>query len=76
MGKNYATITLKDIAEHFNYTEYYLTKFIKTHTGQNASRLLIEMRLSKACELLVETNSYVEEIAYKVGYKSSGYFYN
>ncbi len=76
MEKNYATISMKDIAEHFNYTENYLTKFIKKSTGQNASQLLIELRLTKACELLADTDYPVEEIAYNIGYKSSGYFYN
>ncbi len=76
MGQNYAHITMKDIAAHFNYTENYLTKLIKKSTGKNASSMLMEMRLSKACELLAETEESVEDIAYHVGYKSSGYFYN
>lgn len=75
MEKNYETTSIKDIAQHFNYTENYITRYIKKHTGQNASKLLVEMKLAKACELLAETSLSVEDIGFKIGYKSGGHFY-
>lgn len=75
MERNYGTTSIKDIANHFGYTENYITRYIKQHTGQNASKLLVEIKLAKACELLVETDLSAETIGYKIGYKSSGHFY-
>lgn len=75
MEQQYASVSVNDIAKHFNYTENYLTRYIKKATGQNATKLILELKLSKACELLAETSDSIEKIAETVGYKSSAYFY-
>lgn len=46
----------------------------KAVTGQSFSDYITQKRMELACELLVQTNLYVAEIAYRLGYKNAGSF--
>jgi two-component system response regulator YesN len=69
-----AGLTLKDVADHFSYSPNYLGHIFKENTGRRFSSYITYKRLDKACELLKETDLFVYEIAYKVGYKNITYF--
>lgn len=75
IDKNYKDVSLKKIAQEFNYSENYVTRMIKARTGIKASKIIRDLRMQHACELLKESGLNVEEIAESVGYKSYTYFY-
>ena len=43
--ENYSTVTLPELAEHFNRSESYLSRYIKRQTGYSLVRLLKEYRM-------------------------------
>lgn len=74
IAENYdRKITLNEIAEHFFYSQGYLSELIKKETGQTFTEHLTKYRIKKAEELLRTTNESITKIAEKVGY--SDYFY-
>lgn len=46
----------------------------KAITGQTFSGYVTQKKMEKACELLMHSNLYVAEIAYRLGYKNAGSF--
>lgn len=74
--KNYKEeLTLKNIAEHFNYNSSYLGKKFRKETGYSYLNFLDKIRMQKATEILVNSNLMVYEVADKVGYSNVDYFY-
>ena len=72
---NYADCTLQSVAKHFNFNPNYLSSYIKKNIGKNFKDLLQELRFSKACTLLKNTNLSIEEISHQIGYNNLGFFY-
>lgn len=68
-------ITLSDIAENVYLNPIYISRLIKEQTGKNYTDLLMELRIERAVVLLKTTQLYVYEIADKVGYRNTKYFY-
>ncbi|MDR9858915.1 helix-turn-helix domain-containing protein [Treponema socranskii] len=46
----------------------------KAVTGQTFSDYIRQKKIEKACELLTQSNLYVAEIAYRLGYKNAESF--
>ena len=69
-------ITLKELSEIANMSVYYFSHRFKEETGFSPMDYVINTRLEKAKMLLVRTTKTVAEIAYEVGYGSSGSFIN
>ncbi len=72
--EHYNTITLKDLAEHFNYSCAYLSTVIKKYSGSSFSELLHTFRFLKACQLLTETEKSISEIIELVGCSNQTWF--
>lgn len=68
------TVSIKEIAREFGYSENYCTQYIKKHTGRSASTLIAEARIARAEMLLQSSDLSVQAIANIVGYKSIGHF--
>lgn len=75
MEKNYSTVTLASMAEHFNYTPSYLSKLIQKNFHQKFSSLLQEIRLKHACRYLSHSSLPVDQVIEIVGYNDVSYFY-
>lgn len=58
------------IATKFNISEGYISSLFKEQTGINFTDYVEEQRINKACELLKDTNSNINEISEQVGYNS------
>lgn len=71
---HYTDITVNQIAEHFNYHPNYLGKLFKKNTNNTLSEVIINIRLNHAKELLIKSNTSVEEIAFLVGYSNVSSF--
>lgn len=68
-------ITLKMIADEFNYNSAYIGKKFKEEVGYFYSRYLDEIRIEYAKEQLIETNLLVYEIAQNAGFNNLDYFH-
>lgn len=72
---NYSkNLTLPMVAYKVNMSSTYFSKKFKEVTGFGFKEYLLNVRIKKACELLLETRLSITEIAYKVGFNDSNYF--
>lgn len=72
---NYSkNLTLPHVAYKVNMSSTYFSKRFKEVTGFGFKEYLLNIRIQKACELLLETRLSITEIAYKIGFNDSNYF--
>lgn len=75
INKNYdKQISTKEIADMINLSTPYFSASFKKITGENYSNYLCNIRMEKACELLVTTKLKVYEISHMVGYLDEKHF--
>lgn len=67
-------ITLDMLAELVGFNTHYFCKFFKSMFGKTAIEYINEYRIEKACQLLLQTDDKITEIAFAVGFDSSSYF--
>ena len=67
-------ITIKDIAKHCGYSEFYMMKLFKKLTGVSIVDYVNNYRLTVAGRQLRDTQDDVASIAYQVGYNNVSYF--
>ncbi|WP_245780788.1 response regulator [Gracilibacillus orientalis] len=74
--KNYrdSHLTLESVAASLHVSTVYLSKMIKQDLGVSYVKLLTQMRLQTAKDLLRTTDLNIREIAEQVGYDSQHYF--
>lgn len=75
MIDNYSTVTLRSMAEHFNFNPTYFSVRFKVLANCQFSEKLLEIKLEKARWLLVTTNLTVQNIVEMIGFKEKSYFY-
>lgn len=69
-------ITLKELADLTNLSVYYFSHRFKEETGYSPMDYALNARIDRAKTLLVRTGKTITDIAYEVGYGSSGSFIN
>lgn len=69
-----ANLTVYRIAEQMGKPEKYISQLFKEHTGENLSDYVEVVRISKAAELLLESQQTIDEIAQTTGYNSAHSF--
>lgn len=75
MEKNLsAKITLDELASVSSLEKSYLIRLFKKETGSTPLKILTEMRLNRACDLLATTDMNIVEIASEVGYNTPSFF--
>jgi len=74
--ENIASVTLQDVAVHFNVSYAHLSRLFKKNTGRNFSDYVADIKLDLATDMLKETNLNISEISLKLGYNSPSYFLN
>lgn len=75
IDKHYKSITLSQIAEHFNFNVGYMGKRIKHITGKSFKELVQDKKLEACCLLLKHSNTSINEIISEIGYSNVSYFY-
>ena len=70
---NYKTITLKELAGIFSYSETYLSKLIKKKTGKTFKDVVEEARIREAKSLVLNTDYTMTEISQMAGYFDSSH---
>lgn len=73
--KNYATVTLRELAQEFSFNPNYLSELLKKQTGMTFIKLVKLQRVNVAAKYLIYTTASIDEIAQKVGYENPSYFY-
>ncbi len=72
---NYKNGTLEELAAGTGYSTAYLSRLLKSYTGQNFKQLLQTRKLQQAAYYLENTTLTTEKIIEKIGYENSAYFY-
>ena len=80
-------LSLEYVADKFNLSRSYLSKKFKTATGLDLrlnseqetysfgfKEYIINVRIQNACNLLLETNKSITDIAFECGFNDSNYF--
>ena len=67
-------ISQSKLAAELNMTSSSLCKFVKNVTRKTFYDLVLEVRISNACRLLVKSDKYVSEIAYASGFNNISNF--
>lgn len=75
MQEHYQTnISIKDICDLIYLSPYHFKRIFKEHTGRTPHRYLMDIRLEKAKELLVNKGYTIEDIARLCGFVNAGHF--
>ncbi len=75
IDRNYRTCDLNTLAEHFQYSSKYLSRFIKDKTGRNFKDIVAEKKMEELCILLCNSNASIQSIMEKCGFHNETYFY-
>lgn len=68
------TLGIKEVADHIPLNPSYVSVLFKEETNLTFSEYLLRLRLSRAKELIEQTDLKMYEIAERVGFSSSKYF--
>jgi AraC-like DNA-binding protein len=63
-----SAISRSDLAKHVHLSESAFSRFFMVRVGRPLPVFVNELRVGRACRLLIETNRSVTEIAYECGY--------
>ena len=75
VNKNYyKDLSLQHLSNEYNINYTYCSELFKKVTGYNFSHYITNIRLRKACEMILETEMSITDISYKVGYNDYHYF--
>lgn len=69
------SLSISYIADKMDLSQTYVGRLFKKHTLKSIVEYIMETRLKKANELLMNTNCSIEEIANRTGFSSSIYFH-
>lgn len=70
------SIKLKEVAEMANLTPNSFCRYFKVRTTKTLSQYITELRINKACQLLIKSNSNIDDIAFESGFNALPNFYN
>lgn len=67
-------ITIEEAAALINMSKYTFSRFFKEKTNKTYIRFLMEVRIGKACRLLIEEDMNIAEVCYACGYNNISHF--
>ncbi len=67
---NYRTVTLTEVADHFNYSVPHCSRLIRDETGESFVTFVRRIRMNHAAALLSGSRTSVAEISAMVGYEN------
>ena len=75
LNENFAEdLSLSDISAHFNMTESGFSRFFSKATSSTFTAFVNRLRVHKACELLMHSESQIASICYAVGFNNLANF--
>ena len=69
-------INLKELAEKHNVSYSFFRKMFKKYTGVSPGQYHLQLRITRAKELLISSDKSIKEISYELGFQSIFYFSN
>lgn len=75
VNQNYSTITPTKLADSVNMGYSNFRKIFKFYTGFSPAQYILEVKMSKAKEMLTNTSLPIKEIAGEVGFEYFEYFF-
>lgn len=66
--------TVESLTDFLNISRSNLQRKLKSISGHSPGDYLRNYRLKKACQLLLESDSRINEVAFRVGFNSASYF--
>ncbi len=73
-GHSNSGVSIAQAASMVHLSESAFCKFFKRISGKTFSDYVNDVRIAKACQLLIETDKPIDEIAFAVGFESQTYF--
>lgn len=73
-GNLHEQITLRQVADIACMTEQSFSRFFKKRTKKSFSQFLSDLRIAQACQILIQSDKPVSDIANLCGYNSSSHF--
>ncbi len=67
-------ISLEDVTQKVGFSKYYGGRLFKQYMGTTIIDYLIQIRMNKAKELLLQDEYSVKQISYMIGYQDPNYF--
>lgn len=67
-------LSVNGIAQHFNLSPNYISKYFKEQTGVGLLKHIITRRITEAKRLLLETNETISKISEQVGFYNANVF--
>ena len=67
-------LSMAEVSARFRMPESRFSRFFRRATGNTFTDFVNRMRISKACQLLMETDRYVTTICYEVGFNNVANF--
>lgn len=75
INNNYQkNLSIEFLADFIGYSKTHFMTVFKQHTGTSCTEFIIQVRLSKACDLLINTSSPILEIANNIGFNNLSNF--
>ena len=72
---NYAVIRSNEqISDALHYHSYYINRLFQLYTGYTLHQYIMNFKLKKASEFLVQTNMSISQIAEAVGFDNADHF--
>ena len=72
--QHYADTSVEGIARRFSFSTSYLGRIFRENTQTTVMEVIQQVRIQKACELLVSTRLSVQNVSEMVGYSDVTYF--
>jgi len=69
-------LNLKELAEAHHVSYSFFRKMFKKYTGVSPGQYHLQLRITRAKELLISTDRSIKEISYELGFQSIFYFSN
>jgi AraC-like DNA-binding protein len=69
-----APLTAADLAVELGMTESKFSRFFRRATGNTFTDFVTRVRINRACQLLMETDQYIAQIGYEVGFNNIANF--
>ena len=75
INNNYQkNLSIDYLSQFMGYSKTHFMAVFKQHTGSSCTEFIIQVRLNKACDMLINTSNPVLEIATAVGFNNLSNF--
>jgi len=75
INENYATpLSMERVAKNFDMSKSHFSRVFHRRTGNTFTDFLIRLRISRACQLLVQSKEPISAVCYDVGFNNVANF--